>query len=111
MNDYHTAWQMRLELIKAYITQEITLAELAQSAELSPLQCIRLVKRYLESGPAGLLSRRQGKPGNHQLKADIKAQAAAHPLTRPEYESVSNLVNTEHGIQISKKTVLKIIIA
>ncbi|MHA1067048.1 helix-turn-helix domain-containing protein [Enterobacter ludwigii] len=79
MNDNHTAWQMlsaalRLELIEAYIAREITLAELVQSAELSTRQCLRLVKRYRESGPAGLFSRRQGKPGNHQLKADIKAQ-------------------------------------
>lgn len=75
MNGHYTAWQilqaaLRLDLIEAYIAREITLAELAQSAELSPRQCIRLVKRYRESGPTGLLSRRQGKPGNHQLKAD-----------------------------------------
>ncbi|EBC7388804.1 hypothetical protein C7K91_24075 [Salmonella enterica] len=43
MNDHHTAWQMllaalRMDLIEAYIAREITLAELAQSAELSTRQ-------------------------------------------------------------------------
>ncbi|EAM6659649.1 helix-turn-helix domain-containing protein [Salmonella enterica] len=137
MNDHYTAWQMlqaalRLDLIEAYIAREITLAELAQSAELSPRQCIRLVKRYRESGPSGLLSRRQGKPGNHQLKADIKAQALKFIRSRGRDMNPSaiwRILTTEYGLReptaiddmcrqhpdvknaISKETVRKMMIA
>ncbi|WP_206599174.1 helix-turn-helix domain-containing protein, partial [Serratia marcescens] len=38
-------------------------------------QCSRLIKRYRELGPAGLVSRRRGKPGNHQLNTTIRDQA------------------------------------
>ncbi|MBX4828413.1 helix-turn-helix domain-containing protein [Raoultella ornithinolytica] len=119
MNGHYTAWQilqaaLRLDLIEAYIAREITLAELAQSAELSPRQCIRLVKRYRESGPTGLLSRRQGKPGNHQLKADIKAQTLQLIRSRGRDMNPSaiwRILTTEYGIQISKETVRKLMIA
>ncbi|EIV1878240.1 helix-turn-helix domain containing protein [Salmonella enterica] len=119
MNNYYTAWQMlqaalRQDLIEAYIAREITLAELAQSAELSPRQCIRLVKRYRESGLAGLLSRRYGKPGNHQLKADIRAQALQLIRSRGRGmnpTAIWRILTTEYGIQISKETVRKMMIA
>ncbi|HEE0540392.1 helix-turn-helix domain-containing protein [Klebsiella pneumoniae] len=88
---------LRLDLIEAYVAREITLAEVAESMELTRRQCSRLIKRYCELGPAGLVSRRRGKPGNHQLNTTIRDQAL--PLTRPGYESDSNLANTDHRIQ------------
>lgn len=114
MNGHYTAWQilqaaLRLDLIEAYIAREITLAELAQSAELSPRQCIRLVKRYRESGPTGLLSRRQGKPGNHQLKATLQLIRSRGRGMNPS--AIWRILTTEYGIQISKETVRKLMIA
>lgn len=85
---------LRLDLIEAYVAREITLAEVAESMELTRRQCSRLIKRYCELGPAGLVSRRRGKPGNHQ-----RPGPAAYSLTRPGYESDSNLANTDHRIQ------------
>lgn len=66
---------LRLDLVEAYVAREITLAEVAESMELTHRQCFRLIKRYREPGPAGLVSRRRGKPGNHQLNSVIKSQA------------------------------------
>ncbi|WP_094966297.1 MULTISPECIES: helix-turn-helix domain-containing protein [Serratia] len=66
---------LRLDLIEAYMAREITLAEVAESMELTRRQCSRLIKRYRELGPAGLVSRRRGKPGNHQLNTTIRDQA------------------------------------
>lgn len=62
---------LRLDLIEAYMAREITLAEVAESMELTRRQCSRLIKRY-RVGPAGLVSRRRGKPGNHQLNTTIR---------------------------------------
>lgn len=88
---------LRLDLIEAYMAREITLAEVAESMELTRRQCSRLIKRYRELGPAGLVSRRRGKPGNHQLNATIQRPGpAAYSLTRSGYESVSNLADTDH---------------
>jgi transcriptional regulator GlxA family with amidase domain len=91
---------LRLDLIEAYMAREITLAEVAESMELTRRQCSRLIKRYRELGPAGLVSRRRGKPGNHQLNTTIRDQALQLiSLTRPGYESVSHLANSDHRIR------------
>ena len=50
---------LRLDLIEAYMAREITLAEVAESMDLTRRQCSRLIKRYRELGPAGLVSRRR----------------------------------------------------
>jgi transposase len=59
---------LRLDLIEAYMAREITLAEVAESMELTRRQCSRLIKRYRELGPAGLVSRRRGKPRQSSVK-------------------------------------------
>ena len=84
---------LRLDLIEAYMAREITLAEVAESMELTRRQCSRLIKRYRELGPAGLVSRRRGKPGNHQLN------------------TIWRILTTEYGVRISKETVRKLMIA
>ncbi|HDG9776755.1 TPA: helix-turn-helix domain-containing protein [Raoultella planticola] len=63
---------LRLDLIEVYVAWELTLAEVAESMELTCRQCSCLIKRYHESGPAGLVSRRRGKPGNHPLNPTMK---------------------------------------
>ncbi|VAS84089.1 transposase [Klebsiella pneumoniae] len=72
---------LRLDLIEAYMAGEITLAEVAESMELTRRQCSRLIKRYRELGSAGLVSRRRGKPGNHQLKGSSqKTESMVTPV-------------------------------
>lgn len=91
---------LRLDLIEAYMAREITLAEVAESMELTRRQCSRLIKRYRELGPAGLVSRRRGKPGNHQLNTTIRDQALQLIRSRGKgYESVSHLANSDHRIR------------
>ena len=91
---------LRLDLIEAYVAREITLAEVAESMELTRRQCSRLIKRYRELGPAGLVSRRRGKPGNHQLNTTIRDQALQLIRSRGRgMNPSSNLANTDHRIQ------------
>nr|MCS5874540.1 helix-turn-helix domain-containing protein [Klebsiella pneumoniae subsp. pneumoniae] len=82
--------------------------------ELTRRQCSRLIKRYRELGPAGLVSRRRGKPGNHQLNATIRDQALQLIRSRGRGMNPSaiwRILTTEYGIQISKETVRKLMIA
>jgi transposase len=119
MEDNNTVVQtlreaLRLNLIEAYLAGVITLAEVAQSAELTTRQCSRLVKRYRESGPAGLISRRRGKPSNNQLNPAIKNQVLQLIRSRcrgMNPSGVWRILTAEYGIRISKATVRKLMIA
>lgn len=105
---------LRLDLIEAYMAREITLAEVAESMELTRRQCSRLIKRYRELGPAGLVSRRRGKLGNHQLNTTIRDQALQLIRSRGRDMNPSaiwRILTTEYGVRISKETVRKMMIA
>lgn len=105
---------LRLDLIEAYMAGEITLAEVAESMELTRRQCSRLIKRYRELGSAGLVSRRRGKPGNHQLNTTIRDQALQLIRSRGRDMNPSaiwRILTTEYGVRISKETVRKLMIA
>jgi hypothetical protein len=91
---------LRLDLIEAYMAREITLAEVAESMELTRRQCSRLIKRYRELGPA-----RSGQPAPWKARQSSvkhhhqRSGTAAYSLTRPGYESVSHLANSDHRIR------------
>lgn len=105
---------LRLDLIETYMAREITLAEVAESMELTRRQCSRLIKRYRELGPSGLVSSRRGKPGNHQLNIIIRDQALQLIRSRcrgMNPSGVWRILTTEYGIQISKETVRKLMSA
>ncbi|HBR4811540.1 TPA: helix-turn-helix domain-containing protein [Klebsiella pneumoniae] len=95
---------LRLDLIEAYMAGEITLAEVAESMELTRRQCSRLIKRYRELGSAGLVSR-SGQPASWKARQSSvkhhhqRSGTAAYSLTRPGYESVSHLANSDHRIR------------
>lgn len=105
---------LRTDLIEAYMAREITLAEVAESMELTRRQCSCLIKRYRELGPAGLVSWRRGKPGNHQLNTTIRDQALQLIRSRGRGMNPSaiwRILTTEYGVRISKETVRKLMIA
>ncbi len=96
------------------MAREITLAEVAESMEQTRRQCSRLIKRYREQGPAGLVSQRRGKPGNHQLNSTIRDQTLQFIRSRGRGMNPSaiwRILTTEYGIRISKETVRKMMIA
>lgn len=92
----------------------ITLAEVVESMELTRCQCPRQIKLSRELGLAGLVSRRRGKPGNHQLNTTIRDQALQLILSRGQGMNPSAIwrrLTTENSIQISKDTVRKLMTA
>ncbi|MUM52691.1 helix-turn-helix domain-containing protein [Klebsiella variicola] len=96
---------LRLDLIEAYMAREIMLTEVAESMELTRRQCSHLIKRYRELGPAGLVSRRRGKPGNNQLNTTIRDQALQLIRSRGRDMNPSaiwRILTTEYGVRISK---------
>lgn len=106
--------QLRADLIEMYLAGKVTAAEAAQSMEVSPRQCRRLVSRYRESGRTGVINLRRGKPSNYQLKEELKSQVLKLLRTRCRGMSPTGawrLLNTGFGLSISKETVRKLMIA
>lgn len=108
------------ELKKAHDKRQ-TLSQVAENLKLSLRQVKRLSKRLKEEGPAGLISRKVGKPGNHKLPPGLKDVALelilekyidfgptlAHEYLEETHHlliSVSSIRNLmiEHGIWTSK---------
>jgi len=62
----------RLEELQKVHEKRQTIQQAAENLGLSPRQVKRLSKRLRTDGPQGLISRKVGKPGNHQLPAGLK---------------------------------------
>ena len=84
---------LRLDLIEAYMAREITLAEVAESMELTRRQLSR-AGASRSGQPAPWKARQSSVKHHHQ-----RSGTAAYSLTRPGYESVSHLANSDHRIR------------
>ncbi|MGU0057222.1 helix-turn-helix domain-containing protein [Enterobacter hormaechei] len=102
---------LRLDLIEAYVARKLRWQKWRIDGA-HPRQRSRLIKRYRELGPAGLVSRRRGKPGNHQLNTTIRD---ALQLIRSRGRGMNptaiwRILTTEYSVRISKETVRKLMI-
>lgn len=73
----------------------------------------RLTTRYRSDGPAGLLSRKRGKPSNRQLPPGVADQAMT--IVRDRYADFGPTLATEklaecHDLHLAKETVRKLMI-
>jgi Transposase and inactivated derivatives len=98
----------RLKVIQAVIEERLMPWRAAERLGLSRRQVERLANRYRCEGAAGLVSRRRGRPGNHQLPVNLCPQALA--LIRERYADFGPTLACEklhecHGITLSKETV------
>lgn len=57
----------RLEVVQAVMGSRLTQAEAAGRLKLSVRQVKRLCQRYRQTGAAGLVSKRRGRPSNHRI--------------------------------------------
>jgi len=101
----------RLKTIQAVVDREMKQGVAAARLGITPRQLRRLVLRYADEGPVGLVSRHRGRPSNHQLPADVEAQAIA--LIRKHYVDFGPTLAAEklankHGIHLAKETVRRI---
>lgn len=98
----------RLKLIEAVIDGNIRPGRAAERLGLTDRQVRRLVERVRAEGPAGIVSRRRGKPGNNRLPADLANIALS--LIRSRYHDFGPTLASEklrevHGLYISKETI------
>jgi transposase len=104
----------RLKVIQAIVEMGLKPGHAAERLGLTVRQVERLVTRYQESGATGLVSRKRGLPGNHQLPAG-KAEHALS-LIRQRYTDFGPTLACEklhesHGIEMCVETVRTLMIA
>ena len=103
----------RIKIIQAVVDREFQIVRAGARLGLSTRQVRRLVRRYCESGPVGLTSRKLGRPSNHQLPEGAAEQAVA--IITERYADFGPTLAREkleerHGLRLAKETVRKLMI-
>jgi transposase len=101
----------RLKVIQAVIDRILKPIQAAQRLGLTTRQVRRLVSRYREDGPPGLVSKRRARPSNRQLSPGLDNMALS--LIRDRYADFGPTLACEklrelHGIVIGKETIRKL---
>lgn len=103
----------RLKVIQAVIDGHLMVWKAAERLELSRRQVERLVVRYRSEGASGLISKRNGRPSNHQLPEGIANHTLG--LIRDRYADFGPTLACEklrdcHGVTVSKETIRRLMI-
>jgi transposase len=101
----------RLKVIQAVVDMGLKPGRAAERLGLTVRQIERLVIRYRESGAAGLVSRKRGRPGNRRLDDDEAQRALA--IIRERYTDFGPTLACEklyecHGIRLARETVRRL---
>ncbi len=104
----------RLEVMQRLEEKRLKQKEAAQMMGIGVRQVKRLRRKYKQSGAAGLVSKRRGKPSNNQLKAESKQKAIE--LLHSRYSDFGPTLAHEklieaHKLSISVETVRRLMIA
>jgi transposase-like protein len=104
----------RLKVVQAVLDRMLRVGPAAQRIGVTPRQLERLLIRYQEDGPAGLTSRKRGKPSNHQLPSGVADRAMK--LVRDRYSDFGPTLAREklierHGITLGLETVRRLMVA
>jgi transposase len=104
----------RLKTIQAVVDRMLRVGQAAQRLGMSRRQVERLVSRYQDDGPSGLVSRKRGRPSNNQLAPGIAERAVK--LIRERYADFGPTLAAEkleecHGVVLSKETVRALMVA
>ncbi|SAL88421.1 integrase catalytic subunit [Caballeronia arvi] len=97
-----------MKVIEAVVDGRLMTWRAAERFGMSRRQVERLASRYRAEGAAGLVSKRRGKPSNHQLPEDTICRALA--LIHERYADFGPTLAGEklrecHGLTLSKETV------
>jgi hypothetical protein len=98
----------RLEVLVGLDTGRTTAALAASLIGVSERQVFRLLKAYRALGPAGLASRRRGRPGNRRYGDEIREAALA--IIRERYADFGPTLAAEklaevHDLRLGRETV------
>jgi DNA-binding transcriptional regulator LsrR (DeoR family) len=104
----------RLKCIQGLIDGQLKQTAVATRLGLSTRQVRRLVRRYEQQGPIGLISRLRDRPSNRRLK--IPAADHAFGILRSEYADFGPTLAAEklrerHGVDLAVETVRSLMIA
>jgi helix-turn-helix protein len=104
----------RLKCIQGLIDGQLKQNAVATRLGLTTRQVRRLVRRYEQQGPVGLISRLRDRPSNRRLKS----QAADHAfgILRSEYADFGPTLAAEklkerHGVDLAVETVRSLMVA
>lgn len=104
----------RLTVVRAVVEKKLKQRQAAEQLRLSARQVKRLVRRYRREGPAGLASRRRGRPSNNRIAEPIRSQAVS--LVGEHYRDFGPTLACEklaqrHEVHVSVETVRQWMIA
>lgn len=104
----------RLEVIQRVCRKTLTQSRAADLLALSLRQVKRLCRAYRREGAAALVSKRRGRPSNHQLRPEVVSTARA--LLRERYHDFGPTFAREklsecHGLSLGVETVRQLMIA
>ncbi|MCT9119120.1 ISNCY family transposase [Cupriavidus gilardii] len=103
----------RCKVVQAVVEDGLMVWRAAEKLGLSRRQVERLVQRYRQDGPGGVVSRRFGQPGHHQLPPGLESRIRG--LIRDSYADFGPTLACEklrerHGIEVSASCVRRIMI-
>ena len=104
----------RLKCIQGLIDGQLKQTAVATRLGLTTRQVRRLVRRYEQQGPIGLISRLRDRPSNRRLKAD--AAEHAFGILRSTYADFGPTLAAEklrerHGVDLAVETVRSLMVA
>jgi len=104
----------RLKTVQAVVDRMARIGQAAEQLGLSRRQFERLLQRYKHDGVEGLVSRKRGRPSNHQLAPGVAQRALGLIQTRyPDFGptlACEKLIEC-HGLKLSVETVRALMIA
>jgi transposase len=103
----------RLEVMQQIKEKRLPQREAAKKLKISERHVRRILRSYRQSGAAGLVSKRRGKPSNNQMKAEVKQQAL--DLIYSKYYDFGptlahEKLTEDHGLGLSRETVRQLMI-
>ena len=104
----------RLKCVQGVIDGQLRLYQAAERLGLTTRQVRRMIRRYDQEGPIGLISRHRNRPSNRRLKAAVADQAFA--IVREHYADFGPTLAAEklkerHGITLAVETVRSLMVA
>jgi len=104
----------RLKCIQGLIDGELKQHSVATRLGLTTRQVRRLVRRYEQQGPVGLISRLRERPSNRRLKSEVAEHAFG--ILRSTYADFGPTLAAEklrerHGVDLAVETVRSLMVA
>jgi transposase len=101
----------RLQIIQAVVDGNLKPGRAAERLGLTDRQLRRLVTRVRKEGPAGIVSKRCGRPSNNRAPVELTNQAL--DIIRERYADFGPTLACEkllevHGLELSRETVRKL---